>query len=114
MVRFSIEHPFCSLFRQPRGSKGNISFFKIVSIIIFIIIYWLYRLLIVEVHLNITLELTVSQDELANGLRFQELQFSTTKINASLHANLPEKLAAAEAQEADQREAKGIILINSC
>ncbi|XP_048745195.2 uncharacterized protein LOC125658102 [Ostrea edulis] len=49
---------------------------------------------------------SLSQDELANGLRFQELQFSTTKINASLHANLPEKLAAAEAQEADEREAK--------
>lgn len=31
-------------------------------------------------------------------------------MNASYHARLPEKLAAAEAREADQREAKGIKL----
>lgn len=29
-------------------------------------------------------------------------------MNASIHARLPEKLAAAEAREADQREAKGL------
>lgn len=29
-------------------------------------------------------------------------------MNASIHARLPEKLAAAEAKEADQREAKGL------
>ena len=50
---------------------------------------------------------TVSLDELVSGFRFQQLQLSTTMMNASFQARLPEKLAAAEAREADQREAKG-------
>ncbi|XP_052705816.1 uncharacterized protein LOC128181455 [Crassostrea angulata] len=48
----------------------------------------------------------ITLDELVNGFRFQQLQLSTTMMNASIHARLPEKLAAAEAKEADQREAK--------
>lgn len=55
-------------------------------------------------------QLIVSLDELVSGFRFQQLQLSTTMMNASYHARLPEKLAAAEAREADQREAKGIKL----
>ena len=49
----------------------------------------------------------VSLDEMVNGFRYQQLQLSSTMMNASFHARLPEKLAAAEAREADQREAKG-------
>ena len=52
----------------------------------------------------------VTLEELVSGFRFQQLQLSTTMMNASYHARLPEKLAAAEAREADQREAKGIKL----
>lgn len=55
-------------------------------------------------------QLIVSLEELVSGFRFQQLQLSTTMMNASYHARLPEKLAAAEAREADQREAKGIKL----
>ncbi|XP_022337633.2 uncharacterized protein LOC111133481 [Crassostrea virginica] len=49
---------------------------------------------------------SLSLDELVSGFRFQQLQLSTTMMNASFQARLPEKLAAAEAREADQREAK--------
>ncbi|XP_062570587.1 uncharacterized protein LOC134232605, partial [Saccostrea cucullata] len=49
---------------------------------------------------------SLSLEELVSGFRFQQLQLSTTMMNASIHARLPEKLASAEAQEADQREAK--------
>nr|XP_034328407.1 uncharacterized protein LOC117689954 [Crassostrea gigas] len=49
---------------------------------------------------------SLTLEELVSGFRFQQLQLSTTMMNASYHARLPEKLAAAEAREADQREAK--------
>lgn len=48
-------------------------------------------------------------DELSSEFRFQQLQLSTTMMNASFYMRLPEKLAAAEAREADEREAKGKI-----
>ena len=62
-----------------------------------------------EILRNVThvIYFTVSLDELVSGFRFQQLQLSTTMMNASFQARLPEKLAAAEAREADQREAKG-------
>lgn len=49
----------------------------------------------------------VTVDELLNGFRVQQLQLSTTMMNASYYSRLPEKLAAAEAREADERGAKG-------
>jgi hypothetical protein len=49
----------------------------------------------------------VSVDELENVLRVQELQLSTSLMNAKLRANLSAKLAAAEVQEADQKKAEG-------
>uniref|UniRef100_K1R9Z4 Uncharacterized protein n=1 Tax=Magallana gigas TaxID=29159 RepID=K1R9Z4_MAGGI len=48
----------------------------------------------------------ITVDELLNGFRVQQLQLSTTMMNASYHSRLPEKLAAAEAREADERGAK--------
>lgn len=54
-------------------------------------------------------QFTGTLDELVSGFRFQQLQLSTTMMNASIYARLPEKLAAAEAREADEREAKGKI-----
>ncbi|XP_048745128.1 uncharacterized protein LOC125658081 isoform X2 [Ostrea edulis] len=67
---------------------------------------WIGTLYVVNSQVTNTSLASLSLDELVNGFRFQQLQLSTTMMNASLHANLPEKLAAAEAQEADQREAK--------
>ncbi|XP_061180167.1 uncharacterized protein LOC133188680 [Saccostrea echinata] len=48
---------------------------------------------------------------MVSGFRFQQLQISTRMMNASLHARLPEKLAAMEVQEAEERKARGLVLI---
>ncbi|XP_062601466.1 uncharacterized protein LOC134263170 [Saccostrea cucullata] len=60
----------------------------------------------VTLQANDTTYASLSLEEMVSGFRFQQLQLSTTMMNASIHARLPEKLASAEAQEADQREAK--------
>ncbi|XP_062618474.1 uncharacterized protein LOC134280055 [Saccostrea cucullata] len=51
---------------------------------------------------------SLSLDEMVSGFRYQQLQLSTSMMNASLHARLPEKMAAMEIQEAEEREAKAL------
>ncbi|XP_061194763.1 uncharacterized protein LOC133202916 [Saccostrea echinata] len=51
---------------------------------------------------------SLSLDEMVSGFRYQQLQLSSSMMNASLHARLPEKMAAMEVQEAEEREAKAL------
>ncbi|XP_061194766.1 uncharacterized protein LOC133202919 [Saccostrea echinata] len=54
---------------------------------------------------------SLSLDEMVSGFRYQQLQLSTRMMNASLHARLPEKMAAMQVQEAEERTARALSAI---
>ena len=61
------------------------------------------------VHLVVSVRIDAVQsiEELVNGFRYQQMMLSSTMLNESQNLGLPEKLAAAEVEEAEERTSTG-------